>query len=66
MSWRCASFPSSLVKRKKMPPKGLNLLIVAAGLGVNLYGLYGVKFGLPMVGYGGHFQVSKHSNAVCH
>ncbi|KAL7316934.1 hypothetical protein PS15m_003356 [Mucor circinelloides] len=39
-----------------MPPKGLNLLIVAAGLGVNLYGLYGVKFGLPMVGYGGHFQ----------
>jgi len=53
-------------KKKKMPSKGLNLLIVAAGLGVNLYGLYGVKFGLPMVGYGGHFQVSKRSNAVCY
>ncbi|GAN10774.1 integral membrane protein [Mucor ambiguus] len=39
-----------------MPSKRLNLLIVAAGLGVNFYGLYGVKFGLPMVGYGGHFQ----------
>ena len=44
-----------------MPSKGLNLLIVAAGLGVNLYGLYGVKFGLPIIGYGGHFQVSQRS-----
>lgn len=47
-----------------MPSKGLNLLIVAAGLGVNLYGLYGVRFGLPMIGYGGHFQVSQRSNAM--
>lgn len=37
--------------------KGLNLLIVAADLCINLYGLYGVRFGLPMPGYGGHFQV---------
>lgn len=42
-----------------MPSKGLNLLLVATGLGVNLYGLYGVRFGLPMPGYGGHFQVNK-------
>jgi hypothetical protein len=42
-----------------MSSKGLNLLLVIAGLGANLYGLYGVKFGLPMPGYGGHFQVNK-------
>ncbi|KAI7906292.1 FAR-17a/AIG1-like protein-domain-containing protein [Cokeromyces recurvatus] len=39
-----------------MTHKGLNLFIVTAGLCVNLYGLYGVKIGVPMVGYSGHFQ----------
>ncbi|KAI9486216.1 MAG: FAR-17a/AIG1-like protein [Benjaminiella poitrasii] len=36
--------------------KGLNLLLVTAGLFVNLYGLYSIQFGISMVGYGGHFQ----------
>ncbi|KAI8638261.1 FAR-17a/AIG1-like protein-domain-containing protein [Parasitella parasitica] len=39
-----------------MLSKGLNLLLVVAGLYANLYGLYGVRFGMPMPGYGGHFQ----------
>jgi hypothetical protein len=37
--------------------KGLNLLLVTAGLCANGYALYGVKFGIPIPGYGGHFQV---------
>lgn len=37
--------------------KGLNLLIVASGLAVNLYGLHKVGYAIPMPGYGGHYQV---------
>jgi hypothetical protein len=39
--------------------KGLNLLLVIAGLCANVYGLYGVRFSIPIPSYGGHFQVSR-------
>lgn len=38
--------------------KGLNLIIVTAGLGANLYALYALRSAIPSPGYGGHSQVS--------
>jgi hypothetical protein len=42
-----------------MSNKSLNLAIVVFGICSNLYGLHGVKFGLPMPEpvFGGHYQV---------
>ncbi|KAI8373327.1 FAR-17a/AIG1-like protein-domain-containing protein [Blakeslea trispora] len=36
--------------------KATNILLLLFGLCTNLYGLYGVRIGLPLVGYGGHYQ----------
>ncbi|CAO3614961.1 unnamed protein product [Mucor hiemalis] len=36
--------------------KGLNLIIVTAGLGANLYALYALRSAIPSPGYGGHSQ----------
>ncbi|KAI8984680.1 FAR-17a/AIG1-like protein-domain-containing protein [Mycotypha africana] len=36
--------------------KGLNLIVITFGLLTSFYGFYGIGFGVPAPGYGGHFQ----------